>query len=330
MIDQSYSIYNSDIVVVPKTSFLVGGVPVGGVIPEAAVSQVQAVSGVASATPMLTVVGVSQVVPTNITIGIPIQNFSMFARSTPVQLIGAYPTSDDQAVVGQYLATLSDLKVGSILKVGGVSLSISGIIATSSLILGNAIIMPLQTAQTTLGYEGLISAILVDSEGVQPSTLMSSIDSAVPGVRAISPAQSEAFINPLASSIEAVSGGMDALGATLAVLFTTIIASVNIIEQKNELFTIRAIGSSSRSILKITLAETGLVSFAGLIIGVTLSIIATAVVFQAYDSVPIIDSISGAFTLIPLPTVLAAGLAVVGSGLLVGAATSMAILRNLD
>jgi ABC-type antimicrobial peptide transport system permease subunit len=330
VVNQSYSIYSSDVVVISRASFLIAGLPLGGAIPEATVSLVKGVSGVASATPMLMVFDVSQAVPTNITIGIPIQNFSMFGRSTSIQIEGTYPTSDDQVVVGHYLATLSGLKVGSTLKEGGISLRVSGIISTSNLILGNAVVMPLKTAQSTQGYEGLVSAILVDSDGVQPSALMGSIDSMIPGVRAIDPAQSEFLINPLTSSIDTISNGMEALSVTLAVLFATIIASVNIMEQKNEFSTMRAIGSSSHSVLKVTMAETGLISSTGLVIGLTLSIFTTAVVFRTFASVPMIVSISDAYKLIPLPVVLFAGLAVVGSGLLVGAVTTTTMLRKLN
>jgi ABC-type antimicrobial peptide transport system permease subunit len=218
--------------------------------------------------------------------------------------------------------------LGSHLVERGVSLDVSGIISTSNLVLGNAVVMPLKTAQSIEGYQGLVSAILVDSAGVQRDVLMRSINSSIPGVRAIDPAQTELLVNPLTSSIGAIGSGLDALSATLAVLFITIIASVNIMEEKDELTTMRAIGSSSLSVLKVTLSETGLISLTGLIAGVVLASLATAVVFEAFASVPLVSSISDALVLFPPTVVLFAGATVVGAGLLVGAATTSFMLRE--
>jgi ABC-type antimicrobial peptide transport system permease subunit len=278
---------------------------------------------------MLLVVDVRHLVPTNITIGIPIQNFSMFSRTTSIRLEGVYPTSDDQIVVGNYLATVSGLAVGSTVKVDGVSLNVSGIISTSNLILANAVIMPLQTAQQALGYSGLVSAILVSSKGVRPDTVIQTINSTIPGVVAIDPALSESFTSPLVSSIGTITYSIDVFSIALAFLFVTIITSVNIMEQKEEFYTMRAIGSSSGSILKVTLAETGFISTSGFVLGLVFSAVAIAAVFQTYASVPFSASLSSTTTLLPLRLALFAGLVVVAFGMLVGGITMMSMLRKL-
>jgi len=329
VVTQSYSIYSTSIVVVSRASLLVEGVPLGGAIPEGTSALLDGVSGVASTTPILFVVDTQQLVPKNITIGIPMQNFTMFGRTTQVQLEGSYPTSTNQVVVGRYLAGISNLSVGSTIKEGGVSLEVSGIISTANLILGNAVIMPLETAQVTQGYTGLVSAILVGSAGVPPDILSQRIDSKIPGVVAIDPARSQTFINPLIQSVGVISESIDVFSVILALLFVSIISSVNLMERKDEFYTIKAIGSSSGSIMKVALAETGLISLTGFFSGLLLSGVSTAVAFQEYAGIPFLDSVHSIFDVIPLPMVLLAGVIVVGFGMLVGTTTITAMLREM-
>jgi ABC-type antimicrobial peptide transport system permease subunit len=235
----------------------------------------------------------------------------------------------DQVVVGGYLASVSNLSVGSTIKEGGVSLEVSGIISTSNLILGNAVIMPLETAQITQGYAGLVSAILVGSNGVPPAALAQRIDSEIPGVEAINPTQSQSFASPLTSSVGVIGESTEVLCVVLAFLFVAIISSVNLMDQKDEFLTIRAIGSSSGSIIMVALAETGLVSLVGFVLGLPLSAVSTAIIFQESAGIPVLYSLSNAFGVIPFQTMLLAGLAVVGFGMVVGAATITAVLRDM-
>jgi ABC-type antimicrobial peptide transport system permease subunit len=329
IVAQSYSIYSTNVVVVSRGSLLVEGIPLGGAMPEGTSSLVAEVDGVSSTTPVLFVVDIQHLVPKNITIGIPIQNFTMFSRTVQVQLEGKYPTSMNQIIVGRYLASVSNLSVGSTIKEGGISLEVSGILSTSNLILGNAVIMPLETAQATQGYMGLVSAILVGSEGVPPDTLAQRIDAKISGVEAINPIQSQSFTYPLTSSVGTISESIDVVSIILAFLFVAIISSVNLMEQKDEFYTVRAIGSSSGSIMKVALAETGLVSLIGFILGLLLSAVSTAIIFQEYAGIHFLDSLCNAFGVVPLPMILLAASAVVGFGMVVGATTTTAMLRDM-
>ncbi|MDG7020085.1 MAG: hypothetical protein JRN43_07160, partial [Nitrososphaerota archaeon] len=213
VVDQSYTIYNADLIVVSKGALLLGGLPLGAVISQGAVSEVASVKGVTSATPILIVVDVNGLVPSNITIGIPIQNFSMFASATPLTLEGSYPESADQVVVGDYLASTGGLRVGSTIHEAGAALTVSGVVYTSNIVLGNAVIMPLQTAQASLGYSDLVSAVLVDTDNATAG-VPASIESAVPGVGVLSYGASQAITAPLLSSVGTFDIAMAAVAYT--------------------------------------------------------------------------------------------------------------------
>ena len=329
VVEQSYSIYKSDLLVVSSTSLLIGGIPVGGAISDVTASQIGGVAGVESATPILLVVNVQQLIPSNITIGIPIQNFSMFGRATSVQLRGAYPEAANQVVVGQYLASSAGLAVGSTFKEENMTLVVAGILDTPNIVLSNALIMPLQTAQSTQGYAGLVTAVLVNTLG-QSAPVADRINSAVPGVVALESARGQSFVEPLISMVDTFDFALGAVAVILALLFVAVIVSVNIFDQRDELSTMVAVGASSWSVHKITIFETLLFTAVGVAGGLLLSVISTALIFQRYASIPLSVSFSNISVLLPqVPTIVACG-GVMASGVLVGAIATSTIVRDLE
>lgn len=329
VVNQTYSIYSSNLIVVSKASLLVEGIPLGGTLPETASSLVEGVTGVSSVTPMLIVIDFSHLVPSNITIGIPIQNFTMFAKTGQLSLRGNYPTSNNQIVVGGYLAGVSKIVIGSVIKEDNMSLVVSGIISTSNIVLDSAVIMPIETAQSTQGYNGLVSAFLVSTDSSQASSVIQSINSQIAGVVALDPTQSEIFTNPVISSVHQINYSIGLFSELVAFLFVTIISIVNITEQKEEFITIRSIGASLGSILKVTVSEVGLIALLGVLLGLILATFAIGIIFLFFFSVPLWITITGLFSLIPIWTVIYSGVGIVGLGILVGAVTSSAMLRNL-
>jgi putative ABC transport system permease protein len=330
VVGQSYSIYSTNLIVVSRASLLVEGVPIGGSLPEQTVSLVKSVQGVAGATPMLLVVDVQHLVPNNVTIGVPIQNFTMFARTNSITLAGSYPASSNQIVIGGNVATQTDLKVGSTLSEEGMTLVVTGVMSTSNLILANAVLMPLGTAQATQKYTGLISVIMVTPVPGWKGNLTQEIETSIPGVLAVDPSQTGRLTAPLLASIATVNGASDVFSITLALLFVSIIGSVSVLERKEEFATMWAIGGSSSSVLRVALAETGLVSLTGFLLGLVLSVVAASVLFQVYAYIPAMTTFLQPTAVIPLQAMLLAGLAVVGLGLLVGGVSVYSLPKEVE
>lgn len=336
MVDQSYSIYSTNVVVVSKASLLLEGLPLGGSLPQNAGQLIEQVPGVSSVTPMLIVVDVKQLIPSNITIGIPLQNFTMFGNTVHIQLNGAYPASDNQIVVGQYLAKTTNLQVGSIVEKGNTTLQVSGIMVTANLILDNSVIMPLETAQITQGYQGLVSAFLVSGYApmtggdttVSSSGLISSINSQIPGIVAMDPKQSEFLTNPLVSSVNLINGSVETFSGFVAILFVVIISMVNITEQKDEFLTMRSIGSSSFAVIKIATAEGAFLATIGVLLGSLLATIAIGLVFQIYASIPFSSSVSDVFHLVPLSAFLYSSAIIIAIGIAITGLTAASMIRK--
>lgn len=329
VVDQSYSIYNPDLMVVSKGAFLVGGLPLGAVVPQGIAAEVASVPGVTSAIPILFVVDVQDLVPANITIGVPAQDFGIFAGATPLRLEGDYPAGADQAVIGSLLSSTTGLRVGSSFEEGGTNVTVTGIIHTSNVVLSDSVVMPLPTAQAVSGYHDLISAVLVDA-GNSTAGVAAGIESSIAGVGVLPYGESQAVTAPLLSSVGAFDSAMGALSAALAVLFVVLIVSVNILEERDELSTMVAIGASIGSVMKATLAETGLVTLAGVAAGVLASGFATGLVFASYASLPVPLSLPGLSILYPASATLLAVLGILAAGIVVGIGATLAVVRGME
>lgn len=330
LIDQSYSLYGQNAVVVSKASVLVDGVPIGGELPEASLAQLKGVPGVSSLTPMLLVVDFKQLVPVNVTIGVPLQNFSMFAQSIPVQLRGSYPDSADQVVLGNYLAQTSNLTVGSSLLAGNTTLLVSGILSSPNLILASSVMMPLATAQTVEGYGGFVSVVVLGSHTLGAGEVADNVNQDVPGVTAIDPAHSSSLGGPLVSSIGMVGEEIDAFSIVLAALLITVIITANIHDQREELAALRAMGSSIVSVLEITASETLFLALVAVLSGLLLSVISIVAIFQAFASVPVATTFAGILSIIPPVAVVYGALGVACFSTAVGVATTLFLMREED
>ncbi|MDH5783935.1 MAG: hypothetical protein OEZ35_09815, partial [Candidatus Bathyarchaeota archaeon] len=122
LIEEMNIFFSGDVVVVAEGAMVIQAFPVvGGNLPVSVVEKVQHVNGIKTAVPMLVrfsyqVEAVIQLVPTNVSIGIPPGNWSVLVGHTPLKPGGNWPSADPsekEVVVGPSLAQQYDLTVGS-------------------------------------------------------------------------------------------------------------------------------------------------------------------------------------------------------------------------
>lgn len=128
------------------------------------------------------------------------------------------------------------------------------------------------------------TALLTTADGADPDAVRRAV-SDLPGVVAYVDTSSLADVYDKYSGLFYVFiGAMLALGAAMAfaIIFTTM--SVNIVERKRELATMRAAGVRYRAIARLVGGENTLVAALGVIPGLILGVIAARVMLQTYSS----------------------------------------------
>jgi len=305
--------YTGDVVVVARGSIFIEAIPIGSSLQENTVVEVRQVEGVKTAVPMLFVVGssapgsIAQFVPSNITVGIPVGNWSVLVGHAPLMPGGRWPSansSEKEVVIGVYLAQLHNLTVNSGIRLKNHNLRVVGILDTPSVLLARTIIMPLKVAQEIYGYGMSVGMVVVEPlEGVTEEELADRIEAEILGVTALTGDERNAIIEPILRDVEMWNLGIRGVLFSLSMVLVMTVAIMNVSERKKELATLDAIGASKSYIVRMVITETGLIGLFGGILGVMLGTVAALLVSSFYSSVPLSVMFPSIFAIVP-PTMM--------------------------
>lgn len=290
--------FNEEIVVVAEGSMVVQAFPVvGGNIPENAVEIVSQVEGVKTAVPMVVRFGyqvesVIQLVPANVSIGIPPGNWSVLVDQTPLKHGGKWPSADldkKEVVIGPSLAIQKDITIGSKIKIENMNLTISGILDTRSALLSRSIILPLRLAQQLFyGHTMWVNMIVAEPEGIETQQLVArKIEDEIPGLEALTTSERNEIVEPLLSDIETWNLGLSSALYLLSMILVVMVAMINISERRRDFATLYAIGAPRSSIFRMVITETSVIGVLGGLAGILLGSIAAILIASIYSDIPL-------------------------------------------
>ena len=308
IIKEMNTFFSGDIVVVAKGSLVINAFAIAGVLPETTAEKLTKIPGVQEATPILFLLnqpnsqeGSLQLLPSNVTIGVPAGNWSVLVGSTHLKA-GSWPSEDSsqQIVIGFSLAENSNLTVGSNVMIKNSEFQVSGILDASSALLLRAIIMPLKVAQATYGYNLLVSMIIVvPSEGIQVKSLARQIETETSGTSALTDLERGETVEPLLNEVAFWNLGIGAMLFFMSMVLVITVAMINISERRRDLATLHAIGAPQASVFRTVLTETALLGFLGGLIGNLLGILTTVAIVSYYTGISFMIVSGDTFVLVP-------------------------------
>ena len=291
--------FSGDVVVVAEGAMVIQAFPVvGGNLPTSAVEKVQQVNGVETAVPMLVRFGyqveaVIQLAPTNVSVGIPPENWSVLVGHTPLKLGGNWPSPDPgekEAVIGSSLAKQYDLIVGSKVKIENTNLTVAGILDTRSALLSRSLILPLELAQRLYyGHTMWIGNMVVahPDEGVTEKELVDRIEAEILGVEALTTDERNEIVEPLLHDIETWNLGISSALYLLSMVLVTTVAMMNVSERRRDFATLDAIGAPRGSIFRMVITETTLIGLLGGLAGLLLGSLVAILIASFYTNIPL-------------------------------------------
>jgi len=299
--------FSNDIVVVARGVLVVQAFPIGGAIQENVVDKVKAVEGVKTAIPLLFILdfglgGAIHPVPLWAVIGMP-GNWSTLVGSTPLLPNGRWPSTnsaDGEVVVGFSFAKEHDLVTGSQLNLKEQALNVTGILETQSALLSRAIIMPIQLAQNMYGYNMMINMIVVKpQEGVTAEGLAGRIETDIVSVKALTSDERNEIIAPLLQDIENWILAITSILFFVSTTIATTVSMINISERRRDFTTLDALGAPKSFIIRMVVAETGLIGLLGSIVGTITGVVAAVLIASFYSSIPVSMVFPDLFTIVP-------------------------------
>ena len=147
---------------------------------------------------------------------------------------------------------------------------VSGILERSGTSDDNQFFIPLGTAQKLFRHEGRLTAIAVRLK--DPTLLREATErlQRIPGAQAVTITEMMGVFVNLVGTVRALMQGLALVAVVISLLtvFNTLLASV--IERTNELSVLRAVGASPAQLLGLLSLEAGLLSAAGIALGLAL------------------------------------------------------------
>ena len=303
--------FAGNILVVSKNQIVIQALPVaGGNLRQEIEKDVKSVPGVGATVPLLFLFSMElrstiEMVPMNITVGVPPGNWTMLTGSTPLRTGGNWPSKNasDEILVGSCLADLCGIAVNSTVKIGDHTLTVRGVLDTRSAILGRMIIMPLETAQEIYHYPMTISMIVaepeedVDVEEVADQ-IESRLNNPIERIKALTSDERNNLIDPLLDEVDMWNLGISGVLFVTGVTIVTLVAMINMSERRRDFATLDALGASFNSKVLIVLTEIGFIGLLGSLIGVFLGAIAAVTIMSVYTNIPIHMLFPDIFTIV--------------------------------
>jgi ABC-type lipoprotein release transport system permease subunit len=307
VIEEMSYFFRGDVVVVARGVFVIQAFPIGGTIQEDVVEKLKQMNGVKTAVPILftfnphRLEGAIQLLPHNVSIGIPLGNWSILVGSTPLKE-GNWPSSDyaEEIVIGPSIADNCNLTIGSIIKIKGYDLEVVGIMETRSPLLSRTVIMPLKLAQNLYGYTMLINMVIVEpEEKVDVKELTRKIEMEIASVKALTEDERSELIEPILQEVKLWNIGLQGVLFSMSMMLIITVAMMNVFERKRDFATMQAIGATNTSIIRIVLTEIALVGFFGSFLGIWLGAGVALLMVSFYTDIPVSLIFPDIFVIVP-------------------------------
>ncbi|MDH5374671.1 MAG: ABC transporter permease [Candidatus Bathyarchaeota archaeon] len=303
--------FAGNILVVSKNQIVIQALPVaGGNLRQEIEKDVKSISGVRATVPLLFLFSMElrstiEMVPMNITVGVPHGNWTMLTDSAPLRTGGNYPSKNasDEILVGSCLADLCGIAVNSTIDIGNHTLTVRGVLDTRSAILGRMIIMSLETAQEIYHYPMTVSMIVaepeedVDVEEVADQ-IESELNNPVERIKALTSEERNNLIDPLLDEVDMWNLGISGVLFVTGVTIVTLVVMINVSERRRDFATLDALGASFTSKVLIVLTEIGFIGLLGSLIGVFLGAVAAVTIISVYTNIPIHMLFPDIFTIV--------------------------------
>jgi putative ABC transport system permease protein len=299
--------FRGEIVVVSKNVIVIQGFPIGGVIPQSVVNDIKGMDGVEKVVPMLfnlefRLGEVSNIIPINVTIGLPSEEWPAILGSASLRPGGRLPleNSTDEVIVGCSIADQYGISSGSKITLKGRELTVCGIIEGPFALLGRSIIMNLELAQEILKYPMQISiAIVKPKPNVIHEELASRIEKQISYVMALTENKRNDLMKPILEAIENLNVAIQGVLLFLSIILVTILGMVNVSERRRDFATLDAIGAPLGYIFRFVLLETSLIGVLGGAIGIVFGSLTALILASFYTSIPLAQFFPSIFEIVP-------------------------------
>jgi putative ABC transport system permease protein len=213
------------------------------------------------------------------------------AEAGRASLGGPYDVILGQGAADHYRAEEGggSLGVGSTLDIGGRTFTIVGILETAPQIFGNAVIMPLPTAQAVFDRPDSVGSVILAAARVEDvAAIKEAILESRTGLTVSTQDDMLRSAEGILSAMRSFMGMIENSIIVVAVLVVMIVVIVSVMEQRREIGTLRAVGARRWRIFAMVAGQSILLSLLGAVLALPI-----AVFFVRWGMSEYFSSVSG-------------------------------------
>jgi len=290
-------LFSGQVTVVSDDAVVVQALPIGGSrLPQnPTVERISGIPGVSTVTPVLFVASVgtqslSQFVPVNFTMGIPVNDWELVLGPVPLKGNGHLPANDSSSeiVAGASMADQYNWTVGTEILVNGYTLHVSGVFDTKMALLNRCLVMPLTLAQDIYNYPHSVNIIAVKPVPDMPQqNLTSAIKGRIDHVNALTETQRNDIVQPILDEVQTWTIGIEAVVFIISLILVMTVTVMSVSERRRDFATLDAMGAPASYVFRVVIVETFLVGVLGGVIGIAFGSLTAIVLASLYTSIPV-------------------------------------------
>jgi putative ABC transport system permease protein len=303
-------LFNGQVMVVSEGAIVIQAIPIGGsMLPQNYTEKkIQGIVGVEKTVPILFVTpvgasGISQLVPINFSIGIPVDDWDLVLGPTPLKgNSGHFPTSEssNEVVAGVSLAEQYNWTEGTDLKINGYTLNVTGLLDTRLALLGRSIIMPLELAQNVYNYQKSVNIITAKpAKGYSQEGLAKAIKQNVTYVNALTEEQRNDIIQPILAQIETWNLGLQTVIFLISLILVMTVTIMSVSERRRDFATLDAIGAPLSYVFRVVIFEASLIGVLGGALGLLFGSLSALVLANLFTNIPLAQFFPSVLDIVP-------------------------------
>jgi len=247
-------------------------------LPGSAVTRVEALPGVASASPVQIVSGTVASDPSILLFGAPSGSF----LSKRLVLVSGHEPQDSQLFVGTAAASRLHVSAGGSLVVAGRRFPVAGIYRSGISLEDAGVELPLATTQQLLRRPGEISMVAVSiAPGYSEASLERAVERAIPGTIALGDPGEVSRVDTNSRIISKAAIIIAVLALLLGAVVVINTMAMAVIERRREFGVLAALGWDRVRIIRLILGETMAISLVGAAAGLGLGVLVSSLVVRA-------------------------------------------------
>jgi putative ABC transport system permease protein len=299
--------FRGEVIVVAQGVFVIQGFPIGGVIPQNIVDDLNKMDCVERTIPVLFNFEfrpgeASSILPVNATIGLPVEEWSMIVGLSTLKPGGRLPqaNSTKEVIIGCSIAEQYGISTDSKINLKGQELTVCGIIEGPSALLARSIIMSLEIAQDIFNYPMQINmAVVKPKPNVTQESLASKIEGEMSHVMVLTENERNELVKPVLEAVENWNMAIQGVLFFLSVILVAIVGMMSVSERRRDFATLDAIGAPLSYVFRLVILETALIGVLGGILGIAFGSLAALVLSSIYTNIPLAQFFPSIFEIVP-------------------------------